>query len=126
MVTIRQYYKREEFLKSSKPHSLRPTVRFADLTPVAQILTPDCDSTDCESTPLDALAETDNEPLPMRSRNYFEVEREEGVFLASKLLSDTLSDNIIFSNTPKRPLESPSHPEPPQKRQRVDIDSIMF
>ncbi|KAH7338363.1 hypothetical protein B0J17DRAFT_421231 [Rhizoctonia solani] len=122
MATIRQYYKREEALRHLNSRSLRPTVRFADLTPAAQILTPDNDSTEYEGAVLDPP----DEPMPIGSRRYFEVEREDGVFLASKLLSDTLSDNTNTSQKLTRPFESPSHPEPPQKRQRVDIDSIVF
>ncbi|KDN33334.1 hypothetical protein RSAG8_13576, partial [Rhizoctonia solani AG-8 WAC10335] len=126
METIRQYYKREEALKSLSPRSLRPTVRFADLTLAAQILTPDYDATQSEGTNFDELNETGNEPAPIGNRNYFEVERSEGVFLASKLLSDTLSDNPNVLHKLTRPLESPSQAEPPHKRQRVDIDSIVF
>ncbi|CAE6455390.1 unnamed protein product [Rhizoctonia solani] len=88
MVTIRQYYKREEAVESLSPRPLRPTVRFADLTSAVQILTPDCDATQAESIEFDGPAETSDEPAPIGCRNYFEVEREDGVFLASKLLEE--------------------------------------
>ncbi|CAE6465834.1 unnamed protein product, partial [Rhizoctonia solani] len=92
MTTIRQYYKREEALKSPSSHSLRPTVRFADLTAAAQILTPKYDAMQCKGAAYDEFTETSNEPVPTGSQSYFEVEREDGVFLASKVLFDTLSD----------------------------------
>ncbi|KAF8759953.1 hypothetical protein RHS01_01414 [Rhizoctonia solani] len=128
MVTIRQHYRREEALTNPL---LRPTVRFADLTPAARILTPDLslaegegDSEDTSSNAkyLGGVAGTS----PVGSRNYFEVEREDGVFLASKALFEALSDGQSNSQKMTHPLESPTRPEPTRKHQRVDIDSIVF
>ncbi|QRW16066.1 hypothetical protein RhiXN_04067 [Rhizoctonia solani] len=131
MVTIRQHYRREEALTNPTTQLLRPTVRFADLTPAARILTPDLslaegegDSEDTSSNAkyLGGVAGTS----PVGSRNYFEVEREDGVFLASKALFEALSDGQSNSQKMTHPLESPTRPEPTRKHQRVDIDSIVF
>ncbi|CAE6423375.1 unnamed protein product [Rhizoctonia solani] len=131
MVAIRQHYRREEALTGSVPRSLRPAVRFADLAPAARILIPDCSTMEANETFEGTHVETDilgstAEPVSIGSRNYFEVEREEGVFLASKALFEALSDQPNASQKLSRPLDSPSHPEPARKRQRVDIDSIVF
>ncbi|KAF8593070.1 hypothetical protein BDV93DRAFT_516850, partial [Ceratobasidium sp. AG-I] len=40
MVTIRQHYKREEKAITKASHSLRPTVRFADLSNIINSATP--------------------------------------------------------------------------------------
>ncbi|GAB1527885.1 hypothetical protein RhiTH_011073 [Rhizoctonia solani] len=131
MVTIRQHYRREEALTNPTTQLLRPTVRFADLTPAAQILTPDLslaegegDSEDTSSNAkyLGGVAGTS----PVGSRNYFEVEREDGVFLASKALFEALSDGQSNLQKMTHPLKSPTRPEPTRKHQRVDIDSIVF
>jgi hypothetical protein len=66
------------------------------------------------------------EPASIGSRNYFEVEREDGIFLASKALFEALSDRSNASQKLLHPLDAPSHSELPRKRQRVDIDSIVF
>ncbi|CAE6467279.1 unnamed protein product [Rhizoctonia solani] len=113
------------------PRSLRPTVRFADLTPAAQLLTPDYSSVESEDPAENAYSSTgsrDNlgEPILVGSRHFFEVEQEHGVFLASKYLSEALSDHLNISQKPTRPLESTPCPEPARKRQRVDVDSIVF
>ncbi|KDN49062.1 hypothetical protein RSAG8_02415, partial [Rhizoctonia solani AG-8 WAC10335] len=158
MATIRQHYKREEARTISLPRLFRPTVRFADLTPAAQILTPDCSSTESEDPAESAyngsvsqgdgqemtvvgsrhyfevehedgvfVSQGDGQEMTVvGSRHYFEVEHEDGVFLASKMLSEALFDHTNASQKTVRPLESPPHPEPARKRQRVDIDSIVF
>ncbi|KAG8752176.1 hypothetical protein FRC11_008645, partial [Ceratobasidium sp. 423] len=131
MATIRQHYKRDEARMSSKPLLLRPTVRFTELTPAAQILTPDCSSEESEDPTNSAYTHTSSQngvdaTTPMGSRHFFEVEREDGVFLASKVLFEALSDHsLAVPKASARSLESPS-PEPARKRQRVDIDSIVF
>ncbi|KEP46915.1 DUF659 family protein [Rhizoctonia solani 123E] len=129
MATIRQHYKREEACTILPSRSLRPSVCFADLTPAAQILTPDCSSIESEDPAESAYNESQDDihgRTAMGSRHYFEVEHEDGVFLASKMLSKALSDRTNVSQKLVRPLESPLHPEPTHKRQRVDIDSIIF
>ncbi|KDN45112.1 hypothetical protein RSAG8_05027, partial [Rhizoctonia solani AG-8 WAC10335] len=129
MATTRQHYKQEEARTILPPHSLRPTVRFADLTPVAQMLTPDYSSVESEDPAESAYSGSQgdvHERTIMGSRYYFEVQREDGVFLASKMLSEALSDHTNVSQKLARPLESPLYPEPAHKRQRVDIDSITF
>ncbi|KDN36365.1 hypothetical protein RSAG8_10873, partial [Rhizoctonia solani AG-8 WAC10335] len=98
-----QHYKREEARTISLPPSrpFRPPVRSANLTPAAQILTPDCSSTESEdpaSTYNGAGSQDDvQETTVVGSRHYFEVEHEDGVFLASKMLSEALFDHTNAS-----------------------------
>ncbi|CAE6497968.1 unnamed protein product, partial [Rhizoctonia solani] len=114
MATIRQHYKRDEARMSSKPLLLRPTVRFAELTPAAQILTPDCSSEESEDPTNSAYTHTSSQngvdaTTPMGSRYFFEVEREDGAFLVSKVLFEALSDHSLpVPKASARSLESPS------------------
>ncbi|KAG8707428.1 hypothetical protein FRC11_007447, partial [Ceratobasidium sp. 423] len=105
--------------------------RGVDLTPAAQLLTPDYSAIESEDPAESAYNYTGSqgdlrETITMGSRHYFEVEHEDGVFLASKLLSEAISDYTNNSQKSTHPLEDPSYPEPARKRQRVDIDSITF
>ncbi|KAH7325343.1 hypothetical protein B0J17DRAFT_723109 [Rhizoctonia solani] len=131
MVTIRQRYRRSEALLGYLPRSVRPSVRFADLTPAARILTPECSTVEPDELIGDICPETNDlgdaaKSVSIGNRNYFKVEREEDVFLASKAPFEVLSDHPNASQKVSRPLDTPSHPEPARKRQRVDIDSIVF
>ncbi|KAG8710566.1 hypothetical protein FRC08_016996 [Ceratobasidium sp. 394] len=139
MVTIPQHYKREENRNSLSSRSLRPTARFADLAQSISGVNISNEAAPKENGDvLGVLERLDGElTLPDEeceassvargSPHQFEAEANDGISLSSELLSGMISDHssiVIKRSHSSEPLSVDARP--PQKRQRVDVSSLMY
>ncbi|QRV92571.1 hypothetical protein RhiJN_20589 [Ceratobasidium sp. AG-Ba] len=145
MATIRQHYKREENAYFQVSKALRPTVRFADLpqyvpssTPTNPSLTPTSNSQqsileaaeyleDVLALGESSLSQNEGISATRGSGQHFEVELTDGVFLGSSQLVDLISDRPGKVTKPSHTYDlPPAKSQPPHKRQKVDIRTLMY
>ncbi|KAG9088643.1 hypothetical protein FRC07_012497 [Ceratobasidium sp. 392] len=142
MALIRQYYKREENT-TLKKHRPRPTVRFADLSKHLDtrivVANPHTSGSNIEdpsdSTAQDLLyrdideLELEDEAVDCvepRSRDVFEAEATDGIFLASKLLTDMLTDSSHSISASRSSPPVIVTPMQPQMHQPVDVSKLVY